>query len=79
MYYVSLFIQRGVFTVADIYDNNPETAEEREEWAILKQLEDRELQDAILLALRGTLTRVTLIDLLKTHQVKNSVVPIKHD
>lgn len=75
MYYVSLFIRRGVFTVADIYDNKPETAEEREEWEILKQLEDRELQEAILLALRGTLTRPTLIELLKTHQAKdNSII-----
>ena len=61
-------------SVAEIYDNDPKSPEEREAWEILKQNEDTDLQRNMLLALdpNGTLTREAAIQFFKTHQRKNS-------
>lgn len=72
MYYVGVFIRRGVFSVADIYDNKPESDIEKESWDILKQNEDTELQRELLYALSGTLNREAAIQFFKTHQVKRN-------
>jgi len=74
MYYVGVFVRKGVMSVAEIYDNDPKSPEEREAWEILKQNEDTDLQRNMLLALdpNGTLTREAAIQFFKTHQRKNS-------
>lgn len=75
MYYIGLFIKKGVFTVADIYDGKPESDAEREEWEYLMQLEDREIQEAVFKSMKdhgGNLTKENLIAFLKTHHSTTS-------
>ncbi len=79
MYYIKLFILRGVFHVKDIYDHAPESAAEREEWEYLMLLEDTELQKSLSKALRGTLKREALLDILKTHHTKTNGNIIRPD
>ncbi len=71
MFWVEIFVKKGVFSVAQIYDENPQSPEERDAWDYLKIIEKRELQLAIVKALRGTLDEKTLMDLLKTHFPKS--------
>jgi hypothetical protein len=67
MYYTRRFIKRGVFMVDDIYDGKPESAEEAEQWDILRIQEDMPLQKKITLSLKGTLTRERLMAILDSH------------
>jgi hypothetical protein len=78
MFWVAIFIKKGVLTVSQLYDEKPDTQEEREEWDYLKTIEDSELQREITMALNGTLEREILIQMLKTHQKKpsNIIKPI---
>jgi len=67
MYYIELFIKKGVFMVDDIFDGTPETPEEREAWDYLKLIEDKQLMEDILKAYKGGLKRDSLREILKTH------------
>ena len=53
--------------VDDIYDGKPESAEEAEQWDILRIQEDMPLQKKITLSLKGTLTRERLMAILDSH------------
>ena len=57
MYFVGKFIKRGIFMVNDIYDGRPESEAEREEWELLRTVEDRGMQKDFTRALAGSLSK----------------------
>ncbi len=67
MYYIRIFHRRGIFKVKDIYDEMPESEEEREIWEAMKVTEDLELQKLLAKALHGSLNRESLINILRSH------------
>ena len=67
MYYIELFIKKGVFMVDGIFDGTPETPEEKEAWDYLQLIEDKQLMEDILKAYKGGLKRDSLREILKTH------------
>lgn len=78
MFWVAIFIKKGVLTVSHLYDEKPASQEEKEEWEYLKTIEDSELQRELTKALNGSLERGVLIQMLKTHQKKTSGIMRVH-
>jgi dihydroorotase-like cyclic amidohydrolase len=68
MYYIEQFILGGIFKVADIYDNKPESKEEEAVWDRFKIIENTKLVEALAKAIvRGSLKEESLYSFLQSH------------
>lgn len=66
-YFNTIFVQRRVYMIEEVYKDDPVSNEEKEYWEALKIGQDHELMLLLHKAFTGSLRRADLVNILKSH------------